>query len=496
MQLPLYRRSEVLLAARNAGTIFLVEGEGKADRLRGALGESRSKAAVTTIAHGSSAPMREQHIADFAGAKRVYVLADSDAAGRHAAEIRAQLLARAHRSMEVRVADFFPDRSDGSDVADWLGCGHTVDELPRVAAAQLIAQDAASELDRNALAPISDLLIIDAADLMQRPYASPRFLVEHLIPERGLTLLSADTGAGKSSFLLHAALSIAFALPVANRFPVSVGSGLLLYFNGEMSTDVLGRFIHANAAGIGVDASDLAQGKLLFEGEHGLADFFLGLNDRRQAERLELLLDRVRPSLLVFDTFRALFDADESKTKEVRTVFQWLRTLSERFGCSVVVAHHIRKLSQVSNQMRERVSGSRDLIGAVDVHIALRSLGGQPANSILIDKTRTPVGGICAGTEWPLEASWLDGEPPISAFIAGEPSRQNATSIETAQQEILDMLAAEGPKSIADLGAAGGSRKRGLDALRQAETVVPVGKRGRALIFDRKGAGEQLFDSD
>ena len=446
--------------------------------------------------------MRDAHVADFVGAGRVIVVADSDTVGRAAARTRARLIARAHQTTEVRLVDLFPDRDNGDDVADWLREGHSVAELQRLAAVAPVVtpDDAAREVEHEPPTPVgsaaSELRTIDAADFLQCPYAQPRFLVEHLIPEQALTLLSADTGAGKSSFLLHTALSIAFALPVATRFGVALACRPVLYLNGEMSADVLSRFLHANAAGIGVGVADLAKGKLVFEGQNGLTDFFLGLADRAPAERLERLLDDTRPSLLVLDTFRALFEADESKTKEVRTVFQWLRSLSERFGCSIVVAHHIRKLSQVSNQMRERVSGSRDLIGAVDVHIALRSLGGQPASAIRMDKTRTPSGDVSAGTEWPLEASWLDGDPPTSRFTVGEPSRQNPTPIENAQREILAMLAAVGPKTIAELGASGGSRKRALDALRESGSVVAAGKRGRAVLLALKRNRESLFETD
>ena len=90
LQLPLYHRSEVLLAAREFRTIFLVEGEGKADLLRASLAESRTSGAVTTVPHGANARMRDAHVADFVGAGRVIVVADSDTVGRAAARTRAR----------------------------------------------------------------------------------------------------------------------------------------------------------------------------------------------------------------------------------------------------------------------------------------------------------------------------------------------------------------------------------------------------------------------
>ncbi|MGH8165450.1 MAG: AAA family ATPase, partial [Rhodanobacteraceae bacterium] len=305
-------------------------------------------------------------------------------------------------------------------------------------------------------------VVVSARDLLTQPYTEPTFLVEHLIPERSVVLLSADSGAGKTSFMLNAVFSLGLGMPIANRFG-AFGTRPTLYVNGEMSTGTLVRFMYATIAGLGVDVEECASEKVLFEGANGLTNFFLAINDKTAADYIEGLLERVRPQLIVLDTFRSLFEADENKSREVREVFAWLRRLCEAYDLSIVVSHHLRKLSQVSNNQRERVSGSRDLIAAVDTHVTMRSPSGRPVNALVLDKTRTPHAGIAAGCEWPIDARWIDGSPPRSTFTAGDPAGERTGADDVAQEEILALVATEGPLTVRDLDASGGARKRALE---------------------------------
>jgi hypothetical protein len=91
--LPLYALPELRKTARRGGTAFFVEGEGKADRLKAALKTAKISATVTTCAFGASADKHfTPHLAQFAGAARVVVLADSSRRGRESATRRAQLI--------------------------------------------------------------------------------------------------------------------------------------------------------------------------------------------------------------------------------------------------------------------------------------------------------------------------------------------------------------------------------------------------------------------
>ena len=119
-RLPLYRGPELRAAVAAGLTVFSCEGERKADRLAAALRVQKIGAAVTTIAGGANAALTVEHLAQLHGVTRIVVLADSDRPGRNAAAVRAERIARAYPTADVRVVDLYPDRRDGSDIADWL----------------------------------------------------------------------------------------------------------------------------------------------------------------------------------------------------------------------------------------------------------------------------------------------------------------------------------------------------------------------------------------
>ncbi len=311
-------------------------------------------------------------------------------------------------------------------------------------------------------------------------YVEPTFLVAHLVLARALGLLSGDTGSAKTAFLIHLCLSLIAGLPVAGRFPVRADA-TVLFVNGEMGTDTLARYLHEAAAGLRVN---IPTNRFFFEGADGIASWRFGENPTA----LVALVEKLRPDLVVLDTQRALLVDDESDTAEVRRVFGWLRTnIIDAFGATVLIAHHLRKIGPISNSSRERVAGSRDIIASVDVHIAAKARDGGPMHAIKMDKTRAPHEGVCAGTEWPVQARLEPGAPHRSIFTAGEPESAATASDVSAEDKAVDeiraRLEAEGALSIEQLNVRSGTQKRAWRRLKQSDEVVSAGRDGRKTLY-------------
>jgi KaiC/GvpD/RAD55 family RecA-like ATPase len=328
--------------------------------------------------------------------------------------------------------------------------------------------------------------VVTADELLVRPYAAPEFLVQGLIPRRGTVLISADTGAGKSALLIHAALALTAGRVVAGRFEVAPDTRPVLYVNGEMGPSTLAPYVHQAKAGLRMDSC----AGLIFEGTDGLAVFrFNGSPELR--DRLLATIEQLRPSLVIFDTLRALFEVDEKDELEARRVCSWLSCIAERYDCATVLSHHQRKLGAISNSGRERAAGSRDWIAAVDVHIELKARSGQALHAIRLDKTRFPIEGAMPGTEWAVEARLdMSTSPPRSTFLAGEPmanGQGGAGSVDDAAEEIRARLEAEGPLDRERLGAKTGTLRRAWEKLKSAGELVEVGREGRRPIYGLTG---------
>ena len=221
-KLPLYRLVEVRAGIKALEAVYLVEGEGKADRLAEALKDLGETGVPTTIAGGCNEKLTADHLNALDGVLMVFVITDSDAPGRTAAKERARVIADRYPQADVRVIDLYPDRTDGSDIGDFLDEGRTADEFFECVSAgvkieagslmdeeiELLAEAYQERLRsmgtfKAAQVPRSNdedderryCLGIDSIDRRMGP----------LFPGN-VTAIGARQGEGKTTLLLHAAL--------------------------------------------------------------------------------------------------------------------------------------------------------------------------------------------------------------------------------------------------------------------------------------------------
>jgi hypothetical protein len=193
--LPLYH-SETLAQLEPGERVVLVEGEKCADHLRG-----HNILAVGTVT-GSSKTPSDDSLRVLSG-HEVICWPDADDFGRqHMAKIAARL-----EALEVphAIVDPWPERTDGSDAADFTGSD---EELQAVL-------DAATT---NANPDVKlELGVIDAASLLAEPDEDVDWLVEGLLPAGGLSLLIAKPKAGKSTLARAVAVAVTRGEPFLGR---------------------------------------------------------------------------------------------------------------------------------------------------------------------------------------------------------------------------------------------------------------------------------------
>lgn len=185
----LYHLPDVTEAIKAGKPIYVVEGEKDADALR-------ARGLVATTNPQGAGKWNDRYSAALTGAT-VYVIPDNDEPGRAHARTVAQCTRGVARS--VRVVDL-PDVPEKGDVSDWLGAGHTIDELAALCAPPVAP--AKSEYTSTPTLPIdsNDLLAMERQPVK---WFAPSFLRE------GLGLMVGLPQVGKTPLALQLGIAIA-----------------------------------------------------------------------------------------------------------------------------------------------------------------------------------------------------------------------------------------------------------------------------------------------
>jgi putative DNA primase/helicase len=371
----IYRLPEVIEAISYGRTVLVVEGEKDVDNLR------RLNFWATTSPGGAS-KWHVAYNAVFKGAD-VVLLPDNDDAGRkHVNDIAVQLKPVAQRVCMVDIAKHWPECPHKGDISDWIEKGGGSAEQLH----ELIAK--AEEWNpptRTRLTPIS-LIDFFSLAIKQREQ-----VLEPIVPEKGLVMIYASRGIGKT----HAGLGISYAVATGTKFLkwTAPKARKVLLVDGEMPSVLLRERLQAicDRGGRTPDTLNVICGDLIEEGGIG------NLADPKVQKELDPHLEGVE--LLILDNLSSLTTVIRDNDAESWNPIQsWLLALRRR-GISVLIIHHAGKGGD------QRGTSRREDI--LDTSISLR----RPSDYIPIQGARFEVHiekgrGILGEAAKPFEA-WL-----------------------------------------------------------------------------------------
>ena len=191
--------------------------------------------------------------------------------------------------------------------------------------------------------------LVDARAILRRAQDRPAFLVPEMIPARDLTLITGDPGAKKSWIAYDLVRVVAqggtwLGVPVRRQ---ALQACAALVLNYDNSTPECGRrFLR-----LGLQEADPVR-------FHSL-DIGAPLRMPEAAEKLAVVADALRPSLILIDTFRQAHTCDENSSKEMMGIMGSLKRLYA-CGAAVVVVHHSGKTPSESSKSR----GSQEIDGS------------------------------------------------------------------------------------------------------------------------------------
>ncbi len=178
--------------------------------------------------------------------------------------------------------------------------------------------------------------LIDGGDLLDEPDPGPTpWLVEDLIVDQAIVAAVGRWKTTKSYALLDVCISIASGRPAFGVLEIPE-PGPVVFVNEESGRAALKRRLDSLCRGRGIRSNEI-EGKL-----HLGANAGVKLDDSAWLEELIEIGQRLKPRLFVFDPLARMkrSDRDESASKEMGVVIDFIRRLREETSSAVCYVHH------------------------------------------------------------------------------------------------------------------------------------------------------------
>ncbi len=310
-----YRLPDIIEAVALERMIFIAEGEKAVDALA-------KLGMPATCSPGGAEKWRDEYSQYLADAN-VVILPDNDEPGERHCKAVAKSLAGVDASVRVLRLPGLPAKGDAYD---WVRAGGTAEQLW-----QLVETDAV-----DPQTPQSRLRPLCIHRLFEIEIPEREMILEPIIPQKGLAMLYASRGIGKT----HLACGISYAVATGTRFLKweAIKPRKVLHCDGEMPAVAL-RERFAQLMGSATVRPEPNMLNVL------TADLInLGIGNVASAEvqaELDPLLDGVE--LLMLDNLSSLTSVVRDNDAESwGPIQEWLLRLRRR-GVSVLIVHHAGK---------------------------------------------------------------------------------------------------------------------------------------------------------
>ncbi len=352
--LPLYRLPE-LLEAPKGSTVYVTEGEGKADALA-----DRGLIAVGTVTGSEGDPDADvlAPLRDY----RVILWPDNDDVGREHME---RIAARLNMHKPPFWLDW-PEAPPKGDAVDYFKAGGTVDGLANLVRAWKPVQ---APLPEKRNGRHTNIEIFTAAELVAMDLPEPRWSVPGVWPE-GVVLLAGKSKLGKSWLVLDASIAIARGGKAWGRYQVEQGD--VLYLALEDSKRRLKDRLEALCEGRAPKRLHITT--QWPRADEGGLDLILEWLEKTPGARMIVIdvLGKFRPREA---NNRRLYDNDYEAIAP-------LAEIARERGICVVIVHHCNKLNP--EDPVDSISGTTGLAGAADALCVFRRERGQADASLFL----------------------------------------------------------------------------------------------------------------
>ena len=290
-------------------------------------------------------------------------------------------------------------------------------------------------------------LILSAEELLESEFPEPKWIVEGIIPEASLCLLSARPKAGKTSLAIQMAVATVsgrmFFMKRTKETPV-------LFLSYEIDQRQFKKRLLGALEYLGVPREDINGG------------FFLSFASRKGIDSLDEILSEIKNKygvevgLIIIDTYVLFRDISEQARKSKKTVYEVeseylakLREFCRDKRLSILLIYHNRKKQVIAGDITEEVMGSTGITGGVNNLLILdRKTGSREAKLMITghDVEEQEIELTFERGFFRLR-SMTDREQEIVELIVGYLKKMGQAN----QSSIIDYLKRKGYKSVGEI---------------------------------------------
>jgi hypothetical protein len=176
--------------------------------------------------------------------------------------------------------------------------------------------------------------IYSARDLLLLKDDPDRWIVENAIPKIGRTLVYGKGGANKSTIIFDLCIAISAGTHLLRQFKINTyGPVLLVSTEGSIFDNKNRIMAHARAHGINPAALPLFYCQQPF-----------ALDDPLDIKELDLLIQELKPVLVVLDPLDSFFSGDENSSKETKMLRRAVDQFIDSYKLAFIIIHHESKI--------------------------------------------------------------------------------------------------------------------------------------------------------
>lgn len=207
------------------------------------------------------------------------------------------------------------------------------------------------------------------ADILNMEFIDEQFLIEKLIPQKSLCVLSGYPESGKSWIILELARSVASGTSFLEKYRTQQENVLIV-------DEETGK-------------QELQRRMKLLKFDPNLPIYFFSqegfkVDNREDLKCLLKIVEEKQIKLIIFDPFVAIHSKKENEAQEMQKVMESLQKFNLG-GATVIFAHHHRKqLGWGKTSPSQSLRGSSVLFGRVDSHLVVEKKSEKKEEIVLL----------------------------------------------------------------------------------------------------------------